>query len=293
MYKYQCTYTLIPTHPIPQYQATYLEAVHARRGLAGHGQGRGHGPPHANATAAVPRANATAAAPHRAPVTGAHPQGVPASHPTRRGVIDSGVSLIALRQVTGSIAAAGGSAAAAGGLAGGSGSGATDATGSGGGVAVGGGSGGGDVTWPGYIGVQPGYAGFQPGRLSDALDTSLPLPGVCATQSCWVQGAFVFALISASCLGFVIFSTSRQSFSGLCHMACPRRYSRPVCPTRRDELLGQAFLFVTFYAACGVIIAFFTIVPIYSAGEGRRDDGAWRQACDDNDVEALAKMGLS
>merc|ERR1719424_825679 len=60
-------------------------------------------------------------------------------------------------------------------------------------------------------------------------------------------------------------------------MICPRRYSRPVCPTRRDELLGQVFLFVIFYAACGIIIAFFTVVPIYSAGEGRRDDSAWRQ----------------
>ena len=43
----------------------------------------------------------------------------------------------------------------------------------------------------------------------------------------------------------------------------------------------------------GIIIAFFTVVPIYSAGEGRRDDSAWRQACDDNDVEALAMLGLS
>ena len=153
--------------------------------------------PRANATAAVPRANATAAAPRRAPVTGAHPQGVPAGHPARRGVINSGVSLLALRQAAGSIAAAGGSAAAAGGVAGGSGSGGTEATGSGGGVAGGGGSGGGDGTWPGYIGLQPEYAGFQPRQLSDPLDTSLPLPGVCATQSCWVQGAIVFALISA------------------------------------------------------------------------------------------------
>ena len=190
MHRYQCT------NANAQYQATYLEAVHARRGL-GHGQGRGHGSPRTNATAAVPRANATAAAPRHAPVTGAHPQGVPAGHPARRGVINSGVSLLALRQAAGSIAAAGGSAAAAAGVAGGSGSGGTDATSSGGGVAGGGGSGGGDVRWPGYVGLQPGYAGFQPRQLSDALDTSLPLPGVCATQSCWVQGALVFALISA------------------------------------------------------------------------------------------------
>ena len=179
-------------YPVHQHQCTntnikvaYIEAVHARRGL-GHGNGRRNAPPRANATAALLQANAT--------VTGAHPQGVPASHPAHRGMIRSGVSLVAFRQAAGDIAAAGGSTAAAGSVNGGSsmagGSGAAAA----GGVA---GSGGSDNMRPGYIGLPPGYTGLQPGQLSDALDTSLPLGGVCETQSWWKLGAFIFALISA------------------------------------------------------------------------------------------------
>ena len=181
-------------YPVHQHQCTntnikvaYIEAVHARRGL-GHGNGRRNAPPRANATAALLQANAT--------VTGAQPQGVPASHPhpAHRGMISSGVSLVAFRQAAGDIAGTGGSTAAAGSVNGGSsmagGSGAAAA----GGVA---GSGGSDNMRPGYIGLPPGYTGLQPGQLSDALDTSLPLGGVCETQSWWKLGAFIFALISA------------------------------------------------------------------------------------------------
>ena len=105
MHQHQCTNTNI--------KVAYIEAVHARRGL-GHGNGRRNAPPRANATAALLQANAT--------VTGAQPQGVPASHPhpAHRGMISSGVSLVAFRQAAGDIAGTGGSTAAAGSVNGGS-----------------------------------------------------------------------------------------------------------------------------------------------------------------------------
>ena len=47
--------------------------------------------------------------------------------------------------------------------------------------------------------------------MAAAWDTSLPLRGVCETQSYWQTGALVFTGVAVACLGFVIFVTSKQA----------------------------------------------------------------------------------
>ena len=61
-----------------------------------------------------------------------------------------------------------------------------------------------------------------------------------------------------------------------------------------DRIQGQAVLFLLFSMLVGVIVLFFTYVPLYShAPPGGRNDAAWRAACDAYDAAALAAFGLS
>lgn len=61
-----------------------------------------------------------------------------------------------------------------------------------------------------------------------------------------------------------------------------------------DRIQGQVVLFLLFSMLVGVIVLFFTYVPLYShAPPGGRNDAAWRAACDAYDAAALAAFGLS
>jgi len=108
------------------------------------------------------------------------------------------------------------------------------------------------------------------------------------------QGLLLLMAICSFCLGFVIFVTSKQSYSGL------RHHFRggpppPPRPSRADRLKGQCCLFGTFFVICTIIMLFFTLVPLQVefAQTAPRNDEAWRAACDSNDVAALAQFGLS
>ena len=63
-------------------------------------------------------------------------------------------------------------------------------------------------------------------------------------------------------------------------------------PARIDLLLGKLVLFLIFNGVSLAIILLFTFTPIYTAGEARNRT-AWGDACDNNDQQALAALGLS
>lgn len=127
--------------------------------------------------------------------------------------------------------------------------------------------------------------------VADPQDAHLPLSGVCATQARWFRGAVTFGSVCAGCLGFVIFATGKQSLSGLRRVACC--CAPPATPPARlDLLLGKLALFLIFNGISFAIIFLFTFTPIYSAGEPRNRT-AWGEACDANDEQALAALGLS
>ena len=61
-------------------------------------------------------------------------------------------------------------------------------------------------------------------------NVDLPLLDVCLTRSRAGQGFFIFVCLTIFCLGFVIFVTSAQSYSGLkatCCCCCGKRLSTP------------------------------------------------------------------
>jgi len=70
---------------------------------------------------------------------------------------------------------------------------------------------------------------------------------------------------------------------------------------RDDRFKGQLALFGIFSTVILLIVLFFTFVPLYShcrpddfmCASGSRNDSAWRDACNNYDVEALDLLGLS
>ena len=67
--------------------------------------------------------------------------------------------------------------------------------------------------------------------------------------------------------------------------------------TRPDRILAQCCLFFTFLIITVLIVAVFSVVPLYSADTakyGQRDEALWKAACYDSyDKDALAALGLS
>lgn len=126
---------------------------------------------------------------------------------------------------------------------------------------------------------------------SSADDISLPLRGVCFTQSRFARGLGVFVLISAGSLAFVIFITSRQTVAGL-RSACGRPTPLPAVPSRADLLKCQLILYSVSLLVVVVVVIFFSFVPFYSHDGERQTDG-WQDACTNYDKEALAALGLS
>jgi len=112
----------------------------------------------------------------------------------------------------------------------------------------------------------------------DPFNMNLPLSQVCATTAYWKHGLVFFIIICFSCLNFVIFVTSKQSFSGLRHLV--RGPPPPARPTKGDFLLGKLALFFIFFCVCALILLFFAVVPLYSHGTGApRDEAAYQEAC--------------
>lgn len=76
-------------------------------------------------------------------------------------------------------------------------------------------------------------------------------------------------LLAVCCLGFVVFGTSKQSLSGLKHVFLkgppPGRELAP-----HDQLLGKIVLFFAFLSLTGIIMLFFSVVPLYRAKGERR-----------------------
>ena len=144
------------------------------------------------------------------------------------------------------------------------------------------------------------------------------------------QGIIIFSTLCCFCLGFVIFVTSAQSYSGLKAVCCgcassvdaddddadmlstfrTRSFVRNPAPVTvvgnesiairdrdpfRDRVKGQLMLFVLFLAIVVVVVLFFSYVPFYSAPGGveRRNDDNWQEACANYDVARLAVLGLS
>jgi len=161
-------------------------------------------------------------------------------------------------------------------------------------------------------------------------DVHLPLLEVCRTQSRAGKGIIIFSTLCCFCLGFVIFVTSAQSYSGLKAVCCgcassvdaddddadmlstfrTRSFVRNPAPVTvvgnesiairdrdpfRDRVKGQLMLFVLFLAIVVVVVLFFSYVPFYSAPGGveRRNDDNWQEACANYDVARLAVLGLS
>jgi len=168
--------------------------------------------------------------------------------------------------------------------------------------------------------------------VADPTDVHLPLPNVCKMKARAAQGFLGFVGVTCFCLGFVIFGTSAQSLSGLkemCGVTCKKQRaptadsdadsstrSEPdlrksvmarntvqvdnkgrsitLKPLREpnDRLKGQCALFAIFGSIIALIVLVFTFVPFYSYG-GERNDAAWKDACEDYDVDALDQFGLS
>ena len=80
---------------------------------------------------------------------------------------------------------------------------------------------------------------------------SKPLYGVCDTQSVWIQGFFLYQLISLICLGIVIFGTSKLV---LCN----------------SPFWTKTFTLVIYMILNSFIIMFFSFVPFFSH-DGNRD----------------------
>ena len=116
----------------------------------------------------------------------------------------------------------------------------------------------------------------------------------------WASGALIFTGVSAGCLGFVIFATSRQSLSGLRTLVGGAE--PPARPSRTDRLLGKLVLFVVFLGVTTLIILLFTFARFYQAPGARNATTVspttgeavdWAALCEANDAAALAALGLS
>ena len=131
----------------------------------------------------------------------------------------------------------------------------------------------------------------------------------------WQSGALVFSAIAVSCLGFVIFVTSKQPLSGL-RQVVGGGPPPPARPTRADALLGKLLLFAIFLLVTLLIILLFAFTPFYAAGGSRNTTAVrvagvthssadpasseagrvdWLALCDDygSNVAALTALGLS
>ena len=161
-----------------------------------------------------------------------------------------------------------------------------------------------------YGALDPSLTAEQRARtnatVADPLDLHLPLPRVCAVQAWWRAGLMWFILVCCSCLGFVIFVTSKQTLSGLRALVQRRAPKPPPEPASKeaalrarllDLILGQLLLFFIFFGVCVLIMLFFSFVNYLPytvhADERPRRSAAWADACAANDEDALARFGLS
>ena len=140
-------------------------------------------------------------------------------------------------------------------------------------------------------------------------------PSPLTSHRAWQSGALVFSAIAVSCLGFVIFVTSKQPLSGL-RQVVGGGPPPPARPTRADALLGKLLLFAIFLLVTLLIILLFAFTPFYAAGGSRNTTAVrvagvthssadpasseagrvdWLALCDDygSNVAALTALGLS
>ena len=125
--------------------------------------------------------------------------------------------------------------------------------------------------------LDPSNDGSEGGADTDAprwMDVHMPLKNVCTTKARAAHGLAIFCGISAVCLGYVIFVTSRL----------PHR-TRHGCPARL--VLFGVYLIITLS-----ILLFFGFVPLHTASLSKRNDTNWRDACDAANMDELRRLSL-
>ncbi len=159
------------------------------------------------------------------------------------------------------------------------------------------------------------------------VDVNLPLLEVCYTQSRAGRGILIFTMLVIFCLGFVIFVTSAQSYSGCKAMCCggcadkegeadgeliesanrTRSFVRNPAPVDEanasmpiaardpfhDRVKGQLLLFTIFLLIVIVVVIFFTFAQFYAAEGTRTNEENWQEACHNYDRTRLLELGLS
>jgi len=106
----------------------------------------------------------------------------------------------------------------------------------------------------------------------------LKLKGVCETEKRFFRGICILFAIIVGCLGFVIFVTSKQTVNGLkASCGCCKKDDTEELDGSEEEagsIKVKLLLFLIYGCCCCGVLAFFSLIPLFSAPSMTRQDFA-------------------